>query len=135
MRDERQMAGDDAREWIEAWAPDFVRDYVERQREALAHAVGEIDRLHEVIAGHMKLASGHVVSNIAVDVITVPDMDGMRTRISTRPHLYEFYLAEKLAGCSDEHKRAFHKNVVREFSEREAEKIALSIWGKSSASR
>ena len=107
---------------------DAALERIAELEEMLRSATEEIVRLRDIISYHTKSAAGYVVSNIDVDVVSAMDGSGMRTQVRTSPRHYDFYLAEPISGYSSEHKRAFHQNVVRGFSEREADKIAASIW-------
>lgn len=101
---------------------------IDELEAALRAAVDEIVRLRGVIADHTRTATGHLVSNTDVDVVSVVDIGQLRTLVRTTPKLYEFHLAQPLGGWSEDHKHAFHTQVVKEFAEREADKIARSIW-------
>lgn len=107
---------------------DDAMDEIKRLRQDLRSATDEIVRLRAVISDHTKSAAGYVISNTDVDVVTMIDFAGMRTHVKTWPRLHEFYLCEPMSGWSDEHRWAFHKNVVKGFADREAEKIGKSIW-------
>lgn len=111
-----------------ALASFIVQDHVKRIERELRAAVDEIVRLQGVIADHTRTASGHLVSNTDVDVVSVVDIGQLRTCVRATPKHYEFYLAQPLGGWSEDHKQAFHKQVVKEFANREADKIARSIW-------
>ncbi len=52
----------------------------------------------------------------------------MRTLVRLVPQTREFYLAEPLAGYSQDHRRAFHRQVVDGFAHAWADDIARSIW-------
>ena len=116
-----------AKRQIEMSSPD-VREYVKRMRDTIDGAVNEIERLRGVIRDHVRSASGHIVDNYDVEPVTHISIDGMRTLVRSTPQLYDFYLMTPLGGWSADHRQAFHETVVRGFSERNAEKIAKSIW-------
>lgn len=111
-----------------AISPPAVREHITDLKRSLRYAADEIVRLNDVIEQHVMSASVHVVSNFNTESITTLDVSGMRTRVRVSPMLHEFYLAESMGGWSEDHRRAFHKMVVRGFSEGSAEKIAESIW-------
>ena len=112
---------------------DDVVQYVEQLARSVDAASREILRLGEVIDDPVRRATNLVVSNFEVEPVTILDIGGMRTLVRCSPTLSDFYLAEPMGGWSPDHKRHFHKMVVREFSERNAEKIAKSIWATAKA--
>lgn len=126
------MQRDDIKQYLDRSPPD-VRGYVEYVERQLETAVGEIDRLRGVVERHVKGAANMVVENLIVDPVTIRDVNGLRTSITVRPMEHTFYLAERLGTWSQDHREAFHRQVVKGFSEKSAEIIARSIWSAREA--
>lgn len=117
-----------AKRQVELSSPD-VRYYVQSLRETVDAATAEIVRLHQVIDRHTSEASRAVIEyHDVLPAITTIDMDCMRTLVRVKPREREFYLYGSMGGYSEDHRRAFHKQVVAGFSHKSADDIARSIW-------